>query len=120
MACIVYQVDKRSGIKYAYSSESYWDKEKKQPRSKRTFLGRVDPVTGDIIPKKVKPSSQAESEKQCVSDHHAFAALEEELKEKDRIISDLKRELCELKRNYKAAQEVLNKIHNLSLPFLEE
>lgn len=52
MACIVYQVDKRTGIKYAYSSESYWDKDKKQPRSKRTFLGKVDPITGDIIPKK--------------------------------------------------------------------
>lgn len=48
MACIVYRTD-AGGRKYAYSSESYWDPEKQQPRSKRTYLGRVDPVTGEII-----------------------------------------------------------------------
>ena len=46
---IVYQTDKRSGITYAYESKAYWDKEKKQSRSKRTLIGRVDPVTGDIL-----------------------------------------------------------------------
>ncbi len=47
---IVYQKDKRSGITYAYESKSYWDKEKKQSRSKRTLIGRVDVETGDIVP----------------------------------------------------------------------
>lgn len=46
---IVYNTDKRSGITYAYESKSYWDKEKKQPRSKRTLIGRVDPQTGEIV-----------------------------------------------------------------------
>ena len=27
--------NKKSGITYVYESESYWDKEKKQPRNKR-------------------------------------------------------------------------------------
>lgn len=45
---IVYQKDKRSGITYAYESKAYWDKEKKQSRSKRTLIGRVDPETGEI------------------------------------------------------------------------
>lgn len=45
---IVYQTDKRSGITYAYESKAYWDKEKKQSRSKRTLIGRVDPETGEI------------------------------------------------------------------------
>jgi predicted aconitase with swiveling domain len=52
MASIVYQIDKKTGIKYAYESISYWDKEKKQPRSKRKYLGKVDPETGEIIPSK--------------------------------------------------------------------
>ena len=43
MACIVYQIDKKTGAKFAYESVSYWDKEKKQPRSKRKYLGKVDP-----------------------------------------------------------------------------
>lgn len=47
---IVYQLDKRSGITYAYESKYYWNKEKKQSRSKRTLIGRVDDATGEIIP----------------------------------------------------------------------
>lgn len=45
---IVYQTDKRSGITYAYESKAYWDKDKKQSRSKRTLIGRVNPETGEI------------------------------------------------------------------------
>ncbi len=46
----VKQLDKRSGITYVYDSISYWDKEKKQPRSKRTLIGKLDPETGGIVP----------------------------------------------------------------------
>jgi len=42
---IVYQVNKKSGVTYAYESLSYWDKEKQQSRAKRKCLGKVDPVT---------------------------------------------------------------------------
>ena len=47
---IVKQLDKRSGITYVYESASYWDREKKQPRSKRTLIGKLDPETGEVIP----------------------------------------------------------------------
>ena len=47
---IVHQHDKRSGITYAYESISHWDKEKKQSRAKRTLIGRVDDITGEIVP----------------------------------------------------------------------
>ena len=50
MATIVYQTDKRSGITYVYQSVSYWDKEKKQSRARRTLIGRVDRETGEIVP----------------------------------------------------------------------
>jgi transposase len=50
VAAIVYQTDKRTGITYAYQSISHWDKEKKQSRAKRTLIGRVDPVSGEIVP----------------------------------------------------------------------
>jgi transposase len=50
MATIVYQTDKRSGITYAYNSISHWDKEKKQSRSKRTLIGRLDKESGKIVP----------------------------------------------------------------------
>ena len=35
--------NKKSGITYVYESESYWDKEKKQPRNKRKLIGKIDP-----------------------------------------------------------------------------
>ena len=50
MAAIVYQTDKRSGITYAYESISFWDKDKKQSRSKRTLIGRFDNDTQQIVP----------------------------------------------------------------------
>jgi transposase len=46
---IVKQLDKRSGITYAYESVSRWDKDKKQSRSSRRLIGRVDGATGEII-----------------------------------------------------------------------
>lgn len=67
MACIVKIKDKRSGLTYAYRSESYWDKEKKAPRSRRTLIGRVNPVTGEIEPtdgrrRRAMEKQQSESE----------------------------------------------------------
>lgn len=60
---IVYQTDKRSGITYAYENHSFWDKELKRSRSKRTLIGRVNKETGEIVPtdgrcKKLSPSYQ--------------------------------------------------------------
>ena len=49
MSSIIKRLDKRTGITYVYESTSYWDKEKKQPRSKRVLIGKVDPDTGEII-----------------------------------------------------------------------
>ena len=63
---IVRQKDKRSGITYAYESISYWDKEKKQSRAKRTLLGRVNEETGEIVPtrgtNRAKAAKKAEKE----------------------------------------------------------
>jgi len=47
---LVKQLDKRSGITYVYDSVSYWDREKQQPRSKRKLIGKLDLVTGEIVP----------------------------------------------------------------------
>lgn len=47
---IIKQFDKRSGITYVYDSKSYYDKEKKCSRAKRTLIGKIDPDTGEIIP----------------------------------------------------------------------
>lgn len=50
MSSIIKVFDKRSGNTYFYESESYWDKEKQQPRSQRKLIGKLDPATGEMIP----------------------------------------------------------------------
>ena len=56
----------QSGVTYAYESVSSYDPKTKQSRPKRTYLGRVDPETGEIIPTKGKrgrpPKAQKENE----------------------------------------------------------
>lgn len=47
---IVYQHDKRSGITYAYENEAWWDSERRQSRSRRRLIGRVDEETGEVVP----------------------------------------------------------------------
>lgn len=49
---IVYH-KKPNGTTYVYKvTERYWDKEKKQPRTKQVCIGKLDPETGDLIPSK--------------------------------------------------------------------
>ena len=47
---IIKQLDKRTGITYVYDSKSFYDKEKKCSRAKRTLIGKIDPDTGEMIP----------------------------------------------------------------------
>ena len=66
---LVTQIDKRTGITYAYETQYYWDKEKQQSRAKRVCVGKVDPVTNEIIPtrgrskKKETPSNHPVSKR---------------------------------------------------------
>lgn len=89
---IIRQHDKRSGITYAYESKSYWDKEKKQSRAKRTLIGRIDDETGEIVPTdgRVKKAMAREAE----PDYKVlFKQLLEKNKEQEAEISRLKIEL---------------------------
>ena len=54
MSSIVYQIDKKTGAKYAFESISYWDKDKKQPRSKRKPGHENQGMSEDVIIKKPK------------------------------------------------------------------
>ena len=100
MVAIVYQTDKRSGITYAYESISLWDKEKQQSRVKRRLIGRVDKITGEIVPtdgrnrKKRDASLSEEQAPKCtaVASRSFFGAtnLFDAIGEKLGITNDLK------------------------------
>lgn len=73
---IIKKYNAKYNTTYVYDSVSYWDKELKQPRSKRKLIGKIDPVTGEIVPtagrgrkpKKNKTPTEAERHPVTVSD----------------------------------------------------
>ena len=98
---IISQHDKRSGITYAYDSKSYYDKEKKCSRAKRTLIGRVDPDTGEIVPTdgrnkgaKSKPAQPASPD---IDKDKRILELENENRQLKLQISALKKELERVK-----------------------
>ncbi|MFP4461439.1 MAG: transposase, partial [Thermotogota bacterium] len=59
MAYRVNVKNKKNGVTYVYECVSFWDKEKKQPGSKRTCIGKIDPKTGEFMPSKRLNPQQA-------------------------------------------------------------
>jgi transposase len=57
VASQTYHHNKKTGVTYVYSVESYWDKEKKAPRNRQVCLGKLDKATGEIIPSQRKPKA---------------------------------------------------------------
>ena len=95
---IIKHKDKRTGVTYVYESESFWDKEKKQPRSKRTLIGKLDEETGEIIPTGKSGRKKSESEKASPSEVNPITEQIELLGKKDEIIKELKAENTALRK----------------------
>jgi predicted RNase H-like nuclease (RuvC/YqgF family) len=110
MPSIVYQIDKKTGAKYAFESISYWDKDKKQPRSKRKYLGKVDPETGDIIPSRGR---SVHSEDKVLQDKENLSVLRKEITERDQTIAALRHDLDELTSKYEDLLTTVQKIRTL-------
>lgn len=101
MAIIKYA--NQSGVVYAYESISEWDPEKKQSRSKRKCIGRVDPDTGEIIPtsgrrgrppKEKKDPSPADTENVALMETAEKLRTDyEECKKKNRELADENKKL---------------------------
>ena len=98
---IIKQFDKRSGITYVYESKSYYDKEKKCSRAKRTLIGKLDPDTGELIPTDGR-NKGARSPANAVSPDANAAARIQELEDENRQLklqaSALKKELERIRK----------------------
>ncbi|MBR4776894.1 MAG: hypothetical protein IK007_04695 [Lachnospiraceae bacterium] len=99
---IVTQYHKDTDTTYVYESTSYWDPEKKQSRSKRKVIGKIDPESGEIIPtgRKGRPKREEDSTR--------AAAAERLAKLYDRALNDnslLKSEILSLKDELAEAAE---------------
>lgn len=62
MATIKYY-DKRVNVTYIYESKSYFDEASQKFKAKRRLIGKLDPVTGDVVPtgKRGRPSQKTET-----------------------------------------------------------
>ena len=96
---IIHQYDKRSGITYAYESKSYWDKEKKTSRAKRTLIGRVDPDTGEIVPTDGRGKKGKKQTAKEVDYKALYEKLEKKCAAQETLISALKKELDSRKKD---------------------
>lgn len=111
---IIKHKDKRTGVTYVYESESYWDKEKKQPRSKRTLIGKLDDETGEIVPTGKSGRKKSDKQDAAPSEVQPVSAQIELIKKKDEIIKELKAENAALRKErdeiLKALQTVCQKL----------
>lgn len=99
---IIKQYDKRSGITYVYDSKSYYDKEKKCSRAKRTLIGKIDPDTGEIIP--TDGRNKGAKSKPAVSSSPEI--------DKDKRIQELEDENRQLKLQISALKKEIERINN--------
>lgn len=111
---IIKHKDKRTGVTYVYESESYWDKEKQQPRSKRTLIGKLDEETGEIIPTGKSGRKKSDNKSSEPSEVKPISEQIELLEKKDEIIKELKSEIAALRKEkaeiLKALQAICQKI----------
>ena len=107
MPSIVYQT--RKGHRYAYSSESYWDKEKKAPRAKLTYLGPVDEETGEIImnyrekkrqEKETRKQGEEETAQTLAELHRTIAAQTERIAGLERQLKELQHKCDQYERDF--------------------
>lgn len=119
MASIIKKLDKKTGVTYVYESESYWDKEKKQPRSKRKLIGKIDEETGEIVPTGGRRNKKKEDD--CSGLVPPGGSLETlclkqaaQIRQNDTEISDLKKQVIELTLSVNDYKRRLAKIEELS------
>ena len=114
---IIKQYHKDTDTTYVYESTSYWDAEKGQSRSKRRVIGKIDPVTGEIIPtgkrgraKKENPDSVGDPSAVPVTERDSQARiLELELS-----VTSLKARISELEEEVRKYRQAGERISALS------
>jgi len=104
--------NKARNITYVYESESYWDKELKQPRSHRRLIGRIDPATGEVVP--TAKRARKETVPQLHSDTANYKTLYEQalstIEEKDVLILELRNRLADIEKDNRVCRCAISKV----------
>lgn len=117
---IVKVYNKERDTTYVYDSYSYWDKEKKQPRSKRKLIGKIDPESGEIVPTGKRGRSKSSPAPATDAGTHSdtdLAALYEQsvnmISDKDALISELRQEISVLRKENRQLHKVIEQASSL-------
>ena len=101
---IVKSYQKKTDTTYVYESEAYWDPEKKQSRSKRRLIGKIDKETGEIVPtgkrgrkKRTSVSPETAEPGRRSGNTGAYSADEEKIGKLESVIEEQKVEIIDLK-----------------------
>ena len=116
---IIKQYHKDTNTTYVYESESYWDTELKQARSRRRCIGKIDPETGEMVPTGKRGRKKNTKETETGSDEYAsLLSIYEESKKENLMLSakvtSLEKELAESSRQIKKLQATAQKIEKLA------
>ncbi len=121
MASIIKKLNKQTGVTYVYESESYWDKEKKQPRSRRKLIGKIDEETGEVVPTGGRGSRKKRKLTELTEPLPTGSSLEtlcleqaEQLRQNDAELSAIKKQVMELTLSVNEYKRRLSKIEKLS------
>ena len=99
---VQYYRNSKTGRTYAYESTAQYDPEKGYSVPIRKYLGRVDPVTNQIIPSTGKPGRPVKPKPENQEDQSGLelrvGELEEKLHTAEQTIVDLGKEAAEARR----------------------
>ena len=117
---IINLYNKKLNVTYVYDSVSYWDKDLKQPRSKRKLIGKRDPVTNEIIPtsgRGRRQNADAPYEKKSV---HSYSATDlkydkrrEAIRDNDTTIQEQKKQIGDLQSRLRACLSAMKQAESL-------
>lgn len=116
---IIKQYHKDTNTTYVYESESYWDPELKQARSRRHCIGKIDPETGEMVPTGKRGRKKSTKETETGSDEYAslLSMYEESQKENLMLtakVASLEKELDESLRQIRKLKTTAQKIEKLA------
>ena len=111
---IIKQYHRDTDTTYVYDSQSYWDAEKRQSRSKRKLLGKLDPETGEIIPtgqRGRKKKDHPEEERTQAEGKTAAAAAEylEKIQQQELTIRQQQAQIAELNKRIAQMEDMISK-----------
>ena len=89
--------NKKTGITYVIESHSYWDKELKAPRNTKKIIGKIDPISGEVIETRKRGSKKVSSTSDDSADYKTlYENALKEIEKKDNEIQNLKEEVSSL------------------------